>query len=146
MLSKKFLLILILFTLTGCGFHLRQSDLKIDFSKIEPKSERDQFVQISNTMSMIRNDKAKISVSNLKIEPKLISTQNTGNKWRQYEYNAQWTLNDMNGKKHHVTASESLNLPSNQSPYQTQIISDQLNGLRMQLLKNTRSAIFTPGS
>lgn len=145
MLSKNFILILILFTLSGCGFHLRQSDLQINFSQIEPKSERDRFVQIANTMSMIRSNKANISISNLKIEPNLISTQNTGNKWRQYEYVAQWTLKDKNGK-HQVSANESLNLPSNQSPYQTEIISDQLNGLRMQLLKNTRSVIFTPTS
>ena len=145
MLSKNFILILILFTLSGCGFHLRQSDLQINFSQIEPKSERDRFVQIANTMGMIRSNKANISISNLKIEPNLISTQNTGNKWRQYEYVAQWTLKDKNGK-HQVSANESLNLPSNQSPYQTEIISDQLNGLRMQLLKNTRSVIFTPTS
>ena len=145
MLSKNFILILFLFTLSGCGFQLRQSDLQINFSKIEPKSERDRFVQIANTMGMIRNNKANISISNLKIEPKLMSTQNTGNKWRQYEYIAQWTLKDKKGK-HQVSASESLNLPSNQSPYQTEIISDQLNGLRVQLLKNTRSVIFTPTS
>ena len=145
MLSKNLILILILFTLSGCGFHLRQSDLQINFSQIEPKSERYRFVQIANTMGMVINNKATIGISNLKIEPNLISTQNTGNRWRQYEYIAQWTINDKKGK-HQVSASESLNLPSNQSPYQTEIISDQLNGLRMQLLKNTRSVIFTPTS
>lgn len=145
MILKKLPLIVILFCLSGCGFQFKQSELQMNFSKIEPKTQRDQIIQIANTMGMINNDHAKLYVSDLAIEPKLISNQNTGNKWRQYEYVAKWTLHDKNGK-HEILASESLNLPSNQSPYQTAIISEQLNSLRIQLLKNTRIVIFTPSS
>ena len=142
MALKNFLFILMLFSLTACGFHFKQSEFTIDFSKIQPKTERYQFVNLANSLGIQHSKNSKIQVANLKIEPNLISNQNTGNKWRQYEYTASWHVKYLDNE-HSVVTNESINIPSNQSPYQTQIISEQLNGLRIQLLKNTRSYLNT---
>lgn len=138
MTFKNSILFVMMLCLTACGFQLKKTEFTIDFSHIEPENERIQFVNLANTIGIQHNANAKFKVSNLKIEPKLVSIQNTGNKWRQYDYTASWDLKTLE-KDHTIVSHESINIPSNQSPYQTQIISEQLNGLRIQLLKNTRS-------
>ena len=123
-LNKTFLFTMVFF-LSACGFHLKTNQLSFDFSQVEPKFERERFIQ-----------------SDYKIEPKLISDKNTGNKWRQYEYNASWKIK-YKQKIETISASEEINIPSNQSPYQTQIISNQLDSLRIQLMKHTVTHIET---
>lgn len=141
MLFKKLALFVICLLLSGCGFHFKNDDIQINFSKIEPKAERDKYIHTANSLGIHHNEQSNYVITNLKIEPKLMSNKNTGNKWRQYDYTASWTLHYKNNNEI-ISANESINIPSSQSPYQKQIISDQLNGLRVQLLKNTITFIY----
>lgn len=125
-----------LLSMTACGFHLKNISIPVDFNQIQPPSEQNRFIALASSVGLFNQKGANITMSHLSIKPSLIAEQNTGNQWRQYLYQAQWQIND---RKHHKTyviqAEEQLNLPSNQSPYQTSLISSQLDGLRYKLLQ-----------
>lgn len=134
------IILYIILSLHGCGFHLKNTLEYINFSEIKPKFEQDEFIAIAPTIGFYSDNSSKLKVNNLIIKPELIANEDTGNKWRQYEYNASWTLHYKH-KSYQISAKELINLPSNQTPYQKLIISDKLNGLRLTLLNNTQQKI-----
>ena len=140
-LNKTFLFMMVFF-LSACGFHLKTNQLSFNFSEVEPKFERERFIQLGGSLGIQNSPSASIIIYDYKIEPKPISDKNTGNKWRQYQYNASWKVK-YTEKIETISASEEINIPSNQSPYQTQIISNQLDSLRIQLMKHTVTHIET---
>lgn len=133
---------LILIGLTACGFHLKNISIPVDFSKISPLYEQKKFISMAPSIGFYNQKNAQIVFENLAIKPNLLSEENTGNQWRQYRYEAQWQITDRtNHKTYLVKAEEQLNLPSNQSPYQTQLVSSQLDGLRYKLLQASQLEI-----
>ena len=127
--------------MNGCGFRLATADVSLDLSMIKPTNEYNNFLDITTIAGVKDNKHAQYQVKNYKLTPALVSIKNTGNKWRQYEYTASWDLYANDKLTKHISQSETINLPSNQSPYQTQLISEQLQSLRIKLLKETTIVI-----
>ena len=136
---SRFVHITLLFLLSACGFHLKTISIPADFTHIKPIYEQKEFTALAPSTGFINKKNASIKFSQLEITPHLIYEENTGNKWRQYRYTAQWIIYDQVKQAHYtVVAHENINLPPNQSPYQRQLISSQLDGLRYKLLNESQ--------